>query len=119
MTNPRHGEDKPLYNTKLGLTVILIIAAVIGICIWYFVLQPVDTTVAGHIAQHVKPNTGRYIAKTPKVKPAFRTALTAMQLHKDHLYHLHHLHHLHVEHLHHAAHLAYRKWANFEYTVRL
>jgi hypothetical protein len=117
MTNPRHGKERPLYPTKRAVIIILLIAVVLGILIWWFLLRPLDaTTVAAHISQHVRPNTGRIIAKAHQAKPR---VITSMQLHAEHARHVKHLVHLHAEHVHHLAHLAYEKYQNFEYRVDL
>lgn len=113
---PRHGKEE-LYPTRRAVIIIGVIAVVLGALIWWFLFRPLDaTTVVSHVAPHVKPNTGRIIAKTPQVKTR---VLTVVQLHTHHLHHVAHLAHLHAEHVKHLAHLAYEKYNTFEYTVKL
>lgn len=101
----RHGKDKPLFNTRLGILIILGIAVILGVGIFWFFLRPLDaSSTLWHVAQHVKPNTGRIIAKAPQVKHRIQHSVS---LHAWHIRHVLHLHALHVKHVLHESHLAY------------
>jgi hypothetical protein len=102
MANPRHSKDKPLYPTRQAVTIIIAIAAVLGILIYLFLVRPLDVSTVGHAAQHVHPNTGKIIARAPEVK----VKVTEM----SHALHMWHLRHMHMLHMHHLAHLAYVKY---------
>lgn len=107
MANPRHGKEKPLYPTKTAVAIILGIGLIIGILIVVFLVQPIFQHAAVTVPQHIHPNTGRAITKTPQIKAK---VLTVAQLHSHHLWHvayLAHEHVLHVKHLLHIGHEAY------------
>jgi hypothetical protein len=108
MANPRHGKEQSLYPTRRAVLIILGLGVIIGILIVIFLVMPTfDTATIGHVAPHIKPNTGRIIAKVPTVKAK---ALTAAQLHVHHLRHLRHLAYLHVEHVKHLLHITHVRY---------
>lgn len=107
MANPRHGKEQPHFNTKLGVALILGLGILLGVLIVWF-LRPIDTSTITHTAQqHVRPVTGKIIARAPQVK---HKALTAGQLHYYHARHVAHVLHehvLHVRHVWHESHVRY------------
>lgn len=98
----RHGKgkEKPLYNTRLGIIIITVIAVIIAVLIWWF-LRPTDTETITHVSQHVKP---KIIVRMPKVR-----VFTAAQLHTHHVKHVLHLAHLHLLHVKHLLHVSHLK----------
>lgn len=110
MTRHHAVKEKPLFNTTRGLLIILGIAAVIAVVIFWFLIRD-DGTVLNHVVQHVHPNTGKIIAKAPKVKAAAHNVVTVAQLHAHHIRHVLHVQREHVLHLKHLAHLLYEKYS--------
>lgn len=102
MTNPRHGKEQPLFNTRLALWIIAGLAVILGVGIFWFFFRPLDVSTISHVAPHVKPTTGKIIARAPQIK---HKALTAAQLHVYHARHVAHVMHLHVLHVKHLMHL--------------
>lgn len=96
------------WMTYIGILLIgLGLGVVIGLMI-----APHDTAIiaahAGtHIGTHLKPNTGRIIARIPKAKQVTHNALTAVQAHAHHLWHVRHVRYLHAEHVQHLDHMAH------------
>ena len=101
MANKHAAKEKPLFNTRLGVTLIVIFAVIIAVLIFFFLVLPIydPQTVVVHV---VAPHVHKIIVKTPRVK-----ALTAVQLHAHHLWHVTYLTHMHMLHVKHVAHVKY------------